>query len=395
MKRQNLKIFGLGILILFAFISSLQGIQNAVLKPGGSQDFEWDAARKLLHGQDPYESWLKKGNEQNIFSAVTPGFAPTVYPPSCLLLVSPYALFSWPMAKNLWAISNIIFTFFLIFYSFKLFLPNKPYWVYVLITTLFVIGTPWRNLIGNGQKTLFSLAFFTIAIFYCEKKPILSGWFLSLSLLKYSSTLPLSVYFLYKKKFLPLILALAIHVTIYFLISFYLLKNPYDLLKEIYEISLKSIGLGYLDIFSFFNQRSFNIPVFVLCILAGFLFLITIVVCVFQKKENQLEVLSLLALVSMVIVRHLPYDFIVLLFPVIYCFRADTKLNTFKILILIETFLIWYFDRLVAFLQKVLSWNLFSAPMLVYAYILFSLYYLTIFWGLISLSKNGIETKVN
>jgi hypothetical protein len=169
------------ILAACAVISAAQGFRNAI-RPDGSQDNQWGPSRFLLEHNNPYALFL--GYALNNKSGSSPFIlnqGPS-YPVNGLILMWPYAVLNWEIAKWLWAVSNFLFTFVIVFMLYNLYLPHKPWYFLGIVGALFLTCTPHRNLIGNGQHALFCLAFFTISLAKYKDNKLISGFCLAVAL---------------------------------------------------------------------------------------------------------------------------------------------------------------------------------------------------------------------
>lgn len=157
----------IAILIFIGSISIITAIHTTIVS-NGAEDFQWDSAKILLDGMDPYQMNLNHViPETQKFKQ----FVGSPYFPSSLVLLWPYALIPWPLAEYMWIISNILFTFLFLYNIFHLFLPNKRFLIYLSITCLLLTGLPWRYLIYTGQNTIFGLCFFSFALRYRNSHP--------------------------------------------------------------------------------------------------------------------------------------------------------------------------------------------------------------------------------
>ncbi len=337
------------VLVFLTAISLAAGIRNAVFVQVSSMDFQWDSARVLLEQKNPYEMVLSHQTVDSDSYMPHP-LSPNQFP-SCLMLLWPYALFSWPIAKWLWLGSNLVFTALSLFALFKVFLKNQSPFVYLVISCLFLMSTPWRNLVGNGQHTMFSLCFFSLALLVLDKKPVLSGVFLALSFFKYATIIPLAIYFIYKRRFQPLFVAVGIHLCLHLFAAYWINANPIDLIKEPLMCSSGLLTDGYIDFFSLCAQMDSHIPALIPAFLSGILLLAATLVCFLNRKSNDLLVLTVLGFISVLVIYHRAYDLVIVIFPLILLFESSFKLRWFKILLILCLFLTCYFSRIIDFLQ--------------------------------------------
>jgi hypothetical protein len=311
---------GLILATLVAMISLGQGIRNA-LRPTGSQDFQWGPSRALLHRFDPYALKIRQYAHPDEPAPFLFSQDPT-YPISAYIFLWPYAALPWPMAKLLWALSNVGFMVVLVWGLGRLFLQSEMKWIWWLAGCLFVIGTPLRNLIGNGQHALFSLSFFVLAL-YCleQEKPMWSGVCLALALLKYTVTLPLLIVFLLKRSYRPLWVAMAIHLALLAFASLWTQVTPLQLVREYGQVVMVEThqGIdGYVDINAVLHHLGLSAVPFLWPTLAAVLLLTAALVIFWCGTGQELRCLAVLSLLSTVVVYHRPYDMVVLAFALFY-----------------------------------------------------------------------------
>ncbi len=171
-----------------------------------SLDFQWDAARVLLHRANPYALALN-GQDPQLLPDV---FVPNQFP-SALMLLWGYAVFPWAIAKVLWVFSNLGFSITILLLLCRLYAPTLSAATTLFAGALWVSGYVWRLHMGLGQHTLFSLCFFLLALFALRQKR--EGWagvWLAIALFKYTTVLPLCLLFLYRRAWKPLAVASAI-----------------------------------------------------------------------------------------------------------------------------------------------------------------------------------------
>lgn len=327
------------ILAILAIISISRGFQNAV-RENGSGDFQWQPAKALLERDSPFINYLKyldgQIKQKPYFLAQTPNYPITGY-----VLLWPYALFNWNIAKLLWAISNILFTTILLWGLFKLFpLKNKEY--FILCSSLFFISLPFRNLIGNGQHGLFSLAFFMLALISMNRNALLSGLFLSMSWFKFTLTFPLSLFFIYKRQFRPLIYAVLIQLCLLIIITGWTGIFTLELVKQNIIAMLHLSNSGNFDLINLITK--IGLPGSI-----GFMLILILVIgTIFRmyriSQGNDLKILSFLSLLSFAIFFHRWYDFVVLIFPFWWLFLEEIP-KQLKWILVTLFFLVWYFAK--------------------------------------------------
>ncbi len=340
------------ILIFLATMAGTKGIHDATSKPIDSMDFEWDKARILLDRNDPYqicishqisETTKRKGFHDPTYQ--DPHFQDPHYFPSGYMLLWPYAAFPWTAAKYLWLASNLLFTFLSLFNVFKTFLGKRPLQVYLSICCLFLIGSPWRTVVGFGQQSIFCLCFFSYALRYLDTKPNLSGFFLALSFIKPQVMIPFSLYFLYKRQFRPLLIALAVHLGLHLFVSFWINVNPFTLIAEVLKLDSDMLSGGYLDFFAFFASSGLHVPSYLPFLLSVILLSAAAWICFLNRTTDDLLILSMLSFVAMTVVYNEITNYVFLIFPTLLLFKSFFKDQWFKILLILGIFLTWCPDR--------------------------------------------------
>jgi hypothetical protein len=198
-------------------------------KPLGSRDFHqfWYAGHFILQGQDPYEAFFAKEPPNlpiHYLDGVTVDRYPVAQPeleitpsntPTMLLLLAPFAYFSWGDAK--WAFMFINLVLMLItgwlvirrlpFAGIRL-APREE--LFLLLVYFDFSAT--RIAIENGQTTLFVFLLMILALLYADRSWVKSGLALGVALSKYSLSLPIFLFLLYKRKFKILLVSIAIQL---------------------------------------------------------------------------------------------------------------------------------------------------------------------------------------
>lgn len=326
------------ILIIGACISFIQGLNNAIPKEKGSQDFQWSPSKLLLEKQNPYKAALNKSKDQFIL-AQYPN-----YPASGYILLWPYATLQWENAKIFWALSNVIFTIIILICIIKLLPESFPKKYQILLATLFLMSTPWRNGVGNGQHALFALSFFLLGVIIDKSDRRFSGIPLGISWFKYSVTFPLTLYFTRSKRgWLNICIASVLNIALLFFAALWANSNILDLLIGPLKVAQSYTGTGYIDVFaisSLLNINSKLIPVSIS------IFILLISYISIRKETDTLSSLSTLSLAAMVIVFHGYYDFVILILPLAFALSERGRSLRSK-LYLIVVISIWFIDKII------------------------------------------------
>jgi hypothetical protein len=350
----------LAILILMAAGSAWQGAHNA-LAPGRSQDFQWSGTRMVVQHINPWADYLNGDPAHQIVKVQVPNYLPLLY-----VLIWPIGMLSMSTATAVWAVCNLMFGVISAFLCGR-FYGLRGYWCGVLVA-MFLISTPMRNSVGNGQQSLLVLLIWVLAL--CRTPKASSALVAGFSYFKYSFAPPVFLLLLFRlgaaAALLSLIPALITLVFVYLWTGGSLL-HPVGLLQMLFE-PLKvaqsggysaSLGSNLMDVLEFGLKGSHLGPATVggleyglpLVISAGLLYLIA-------RKKSLMSwdlQIALLAVLSILLFKHHPYDEVVLLLPVAYCVRnirtvaARWALGTLCYL--------WYGERLARALSGTTHWG--------------------------------------
>ena len=305
-------------LALLAALSVYQGVRNALTF---SQDFQWDAAKALAMGLDPYElsqnpqkaseypelsefyrmfteRGLKQKMEANQF-------------PSLLMILFPMTLFPAGIAKVVWCALNLAFIALIFFLLDRTFFEGLPGYDRAVIYLLTLAGTPYRNQLGVGQHTLFSFCFFMLAVYLERKHPLKStanmlliALCLFVSYFKYTLTAPLALYFVYKKRYKELILSVAAHVILTQAAALYLQKSFIYMIKAPLVVASLLASQGGFDFGVIFPGVWAMVAAAIVCAVLLYIAL--------KLPEGTEDILfTVLVMWSLVLVYHRIYDFFV------------------------------------------------------------------------------------
>ena len=308
------------ILGLLAALSVYAGIKNAYIF---SQDFQYDAAKALLGGYDPYDYSLEGTKSPGIEgleeyyayyeSIDAPQKMEANQFPSLLYLLLPWCLFGARSARVLWLVSNLVFTAVFIGLLRVTFMKETELKNFAIFVLLMLSGTPWRNQLGVGQHTLFSAAFFMLAVFFSEKAEekkylfVPAGLFLAVSYFKYTVTVPMAVYFIYKRRWKELVVSVIPHVILTG-VAARVLNEPFiDMIIKPLKVASKLSSQGSIDIGAIFGGGIISMVITVILMggLVSFAFL-----C---PKGNDALVISLGVLLANIMTYHRMYDFFIMI----------------------------------------------------------------------------------
>jgi len=208
---------------LWSFLGFVYMIRDS-LSASGSIDFHsyWYSGHFVRQGTDPYEAFLSEQQPQiPVYyldgKAVTaqpvaqPGLAivPANTAPIVLLL-SLFSFFSWPLAKSVWLIVNLLLALMIPWMVLRLWFPNAG----IRSESLIIVFSFWsllatRMAVITGQTTLVVFALMLLTLMTMNKNWVLSGIALGIALSKYSLSMPVLLFLLFKRKSNVIALALA------------------------------------------------------------------------------------------------------------------------------------------------------------------------------------------
>lgn len=321
-KTKIIKMVLIAVLSLLALVSIVQGCRNAMEY---SQDFQWDAAKVLRLGMNPYDESIAPSNELKAlgYEEYYKQMEANQFP-SLLFILFPYTYLAPLAARYAWMVSNLIFTLVIVLLLRKTFLRDISAIDYLLLALLMLAGTPWRNQMGVGQHTLFSFMFFLLSVYLseeCTKRHfILSGLALCISYFKYTLTVPLALYFLYKRKWKELIISVVPHIFLTAVFAAYLNDSFLNMIIKPLKVASVLSSEGSMDIGSMLGGGIFTmiLTVIMLLVLMGIVFMAS-------SGNNDKIVISVLLLWSLIITYHRSYDYFVMILP--YGWILDDSFN--------------------------------------------------------------------
>lgn len=331
--------FALVALLLLALLSMGRGIPNAMglTDSGASMDLHsyWAPARILLHGQDPYAvlrsvdlSKYGIGHQDDKDLPNNPANTPLL-----LLLLSPLGLFSWPQARLIYMIVNVILGLIVPLLAIRL-LPFKPDGIVQLAFIFaFLAILPTRNTISNGQTSLLILACAELSVLLVGKKTKwLAGMFLGVALSKFSLTLPLALWFFVSNFIEAIAIAVGLQIIGWLVVGFLSSTPPLTIFLEYYRVAAMHANLlGDLGL-SGLGQR-LGAPEGLMNALLALITITTLAVVWWYLRKRRddhsrgdvlkLCILAVLMIVPLVLVYHRAYDgvMLVILPVVIYACR--------------------------------------------------------------------------
>ena len=308
----------LAILAAMALISLIQGIRNAA---EFSQDFQWDAAKAISMRLDPYELSLDPGKAleypplAEFYRLFTDkGLKQKMEAnqfPSLLMLLIPYTFLKPLTARYAWIISNLIFTAGIIFLLRRTFLKDADRDVFLAFMLLMIAGTPYRNHLGVGQHTLFAFFFFLLAVWFegmypSDRVSVKVVLCLFICYFKYTLTVPLCLYFVYKKRYPEIVISAGIHVILTAVSAWWLGDSFINMIVKPLKVSSALAAEGGLDLGALLGGSP-AAYVIAFIVMAGLF-----VMALRLKDGLSGGFFSVLILWSLILTYHRTYDFFVM-----------------------------------------------------------------------------------
>lgn len=280
---------------LAALISTIQGFRNALAH---SMDFQWSPSVLFWNGTNPYSHYLLGNADGAIILTQVPNYLHALY-----ILFWPFAAIDFESAKALWAATNIALAIGSCLLVGRIFGLSKAQ--LVLLVCVFLMSTPLRNGIGNGQQNL--LALFMI-LSYWGYKNWLKGVSMSIAFTKYSFAPLFFIHALIRRE--PAVF-LAVAILLISAIAFGLWVG--DMRPEMFVqpllVAQNNVAPGAADLVSILR---FDLGVsFILAALASIA--AAAIISWLVRDTDDAVTLVILSLSSLAFFQHLGYDYVFLL----------------------------------------------------------------------------------
>ena len=207
----------LALMLLAAIVFAVHGIRE-VLLPHGSIDLHayWYSGHFVREGLDPYQAYFEDrlptlpvhyvdGVIDRQGPVVQSGLAITpAYTPFMVLLFSAFSFLSWPTAKVVWMVVNLLLVLIIPWLVLKL-LPDGENLsnvskLFLFLSFFCLQGT--RISIWTGQASLIVFTLMLLTLLTLNKNPLIPGLFLGIALGKYSLALALVLFLFYKRRYI-------------------------------------------------------------------------------------------------------------------------------------------------------------------------------------------------
>ena len=348
-KNKKIILFFLILVTIISFFDTIgKGFVNGC-------DFQWQPSVLFWEGINHYTKFIENGKSDFLCQGGEYGHLLHV-------VLYPYTLFEWEVARSLWVITNIFFAFSIpLMISRKLKISNYKT---IILLLIFITCYPTRMTINYGQQSLFVLFFIILPFLF---KTSLAGFFSGFSSVKYTTGYVLFLNFIVTKDFKNFFIAL-IPYTLGWIIYFsYTNSNPLTNFFEPIQWSLQKNYIRDGDIYSLLQMylvKDTNLYLKYLSIVFVFLLNIIILFRINKLNENFLKI-SLILICPLIFFPHSNYDY-VLLFPI-----AVYSLINFNLLMnKINFFFVIYFYYISRLIKHLLDIDWLYQPLILIIMIL-------------------------
>lgn len=336
-----MKVALLGALAVCALVSAAQGIRVS-LRPEGSMDFQWEAPRALLLHVDPYHpnpGWAlvdRTRNEGDFYAR---------QPPSCFVMLWPYAALPLADARVAWLLTNLALTAALLWVIRRSWLASLSPWAFACFSALVAASTPWRVAVGNGQSTLFALGFLVLGYHASTlKRPVLAGICLALSLYKYTLTGPVLLWMALDGAAVAVGVAALIHLALTLFASYWIGVAPLSLVLGSFGSAGVLAYMGCTDIFGLgYALAGMACKPYVIAFIAASLLMVAMGWR--RGRREALPALTILSAWALLVAYHRFYDLLFLIFPLAQLFTQKTWTSRSVVYAAVITWL-WYVQRI-------------------------------------------------
>lgn len=324
-------------------------------KPSGSRDFHpfWYAGHFIHEERDPYAAYLA-GEQPSLPIRYLDGIVmnqPVLHEelsliptntPVMLLFLSLFSKFSWGIAKWLFLFFNLVvmlLTGWLALWKIPFGGVKLARLDQLFLFLLYFDFSATRIALENGQTTLIVFLLMLVALYYAERSWLLAGSALGIALSKYSLSLPIFLFFLYKKDFKVLLLAITVQGLGLLGLAAITKNNPLKIIQENALILTEVSGQPGVHL-SHFVELFTNIRLLTVTpVLIMTLLVFVPILRWLRKKRNgasasqdlvDLHLITILFIWTLLVGYHRLYDTLILIVFVTLVFKGLAYPNVWK-----------------------------------------------------------------
>lgn len=339
-----LRILILTVLAVMAAISTFVGVKEGAFSDPATEgfDFQWSGAHLLSQHENPWKLYIEHEDQGKIILGQQPNYLAEFF-----LMLLPLGRMSFQDAMVWWCGFNLAFAAVVIYVVRKIFLLDRDHTF--LVTFLLMASTPFRVTLHIGQHGLFVLMMLCLAFF--PRNLALRGLGLGLSYSKYSFA-PVIVLMLLVKRRVGLVLISIIPPLVGLLVAWSMLGGSlWTLALEPLGVAKMAMGPGNGDIITLTEDMlrklqtspplTFSIPSTL-----GLLAAAVGAIWVGRSKRMDDRIQFAVALIlTLVCLKHVMYDFVVLVVPVAVAVMAPK--SKARAIVLLCAFHFWFLTPIV------------------------------------------------
>jgi hypothetical protein len=295
------------------------------LGPDGSRDNQWSGAHVLWLGLDPSQLFTRCRTAGCASDPFIHAQYPN-YPISALMMLLPFGALPWSAAKIVWLGVNLASTAALFWCARTDLAPRLSGRLLAFACLVFLVSTPYRNHLGNGQQGIFALAMFALALRSARRgHPDLAGVLLAASWLKFTLTLPLSLVFVARRDWRAIGIAVALHVILTLAAAAWTGTGLIASTFGFFEVARLAVDVryGFLDVFGI--AVHFHWPEAVAMAASAAFAAAGLALAWRLRPESELPLLGVAGLLAMAAFYHLSYDCVIFFLPLLYALDISER----------------------------------------------------------------------
>ena len=317
---------------LFLFISLISLSKSILNSFINSSDIPWSTAELFLKGINPFEYYINGNKDGVILWGQEPNKFHIFY-----IITLPLSFISFNLSKVLWCIINVIFLIFSLMNLKKIF--RLDLFSFFLASSVFLMSTPLRSSISEGQYSLFVLFFLTNYWLALDTKIKIIN--LSLSTIKYSLT-PSFFFFSFLNEKKVFFFSLVILLLSIILFAFHTNSLYFNVIYQPLLVGLMTHLEGLSD-FSKILSHLFNLNKFSsLGISVIFVLILVFYISRFPKSEITF---CLLCIINLTFFPHSSYNYIFLT-PLLFLFFKNDNVNFLDYIYIFPIIFYFFYEKL-------------------------------------------------
>ncbi len=321
----------LALLTVYSILIFSYGIYGALNGSGDLKSF-YKTSELLIEKTNPYTlttDYIEREGYNISFDGLKNAGGISMYPPSTHIMFIPFYGFhlSPELGRISWLLWNIVFLVIIFSFLYSRYMTNAPGINKYLLICLLIGASATKTNFSLGQTALFSLAAFVLTLFFKDRNKWWGGIAFAVAVSKPSLMILFALYLLIKKEFKIVAIAFFTHVALTVCISVWLGESPVALMQSYFKtvafltsqenalsFYYQFAGVSFKTIFNMFGSSNSTISLITICLYAS------AAVYIYQKRDiDEIRILGLIALLTILVDYHQHYDFVILfiLFPLL------------------------------------------------------------------------------